>query len=84
MPATLSLIDAFIHRAFAGNPAAVCLLDVPRAAAWMRALSRELHQSETGFPRCHAQMLPAGPGTFNFLRRAPIRPHGAMARWASR
>src|SRR5579863_1761290 len=29
-------VDAFTNRAFAGNPAAVCLLPEPRADAWMR------------------------------------------------
>ncbi len=32
----LRQVDAFTGKAFAGNPAAVCLLDEPRDATWMQ------------------------------------------------
>lgn len=51
MPAPLYLVDAFTDRAFAGNPAAVCLPDGHRDAAWMQALAAEMNQAETAFVR---------------------------------
>lgn len=48
-------IDAFTDRPFAGNPAAVCLLDGadPNVcdAAWMQAVAAEMNLSETAFVR---------------------------------
>jgi PhzF family phenazine biosynthesis protein len=45
----LHLIDAFTDVAFAGNPAAVLLLDGPRSDRWMQQLAREMNQAETAF-----------------------------------
>jgi PhzF family phenazine biosynthesis protein len=42
-------IDAFTDRAFAGNPAAVCLLPAPASAAWMQSLAIENNLSETAY-----------------------------------
>jgi len=42
-------VDAFTDRAFAGNPAAVCLLDGPRDERWMQNVAREMNLSETAF-----------------------------------
>lgn len=42
-------IDAFSDRAFAGNPAAVCLLEGPADAAWMQSVASEMNLSETAF-----------------------------------
>ena len=44
-------VDAFTHRPFGGNPAAVCVLPEPRDAAWMQAVAREMNLSETAFLR---------------------------------
>ncbi|MBL8749109.1 MAG: PhzF family phenazine biosynthesis protein [Planctomycetes bacterium] len=44
-------VDAFTDRAFAGNPAAVCLLDQNRPARWMQAVAAEMNLSETAFVR---------------------------------
>jgi PhzF family phenazine biosynthesis protein len=44
-------IDAFTDRPFAGNPAAVCLLDEERDAPWMQAVAVEMNLSETAFVR---------------------------------
>ena len=44
-------IDAFTDRPFAGNPAAVCLLDEERDASWMQAVAAEMNLSETAFVR---------------------------------
>jgi len=42
-------VDAFADRPFAGNPAAVCLLDAPAEVAWMQDVAREMNLSETAF-----------------------------------
>jgi PhzF family phenazine biosynthesis protein len=43
------LVDAFADRAFAGNPAVVCLLDGPLPDPVMAGLAREMNLSETAF-----------------------------------
>src|ERR1700722_16866866 len=45
----LFLVDAFTDRPFAGNPAAVCLLELWPAAAWLQQVAAEMNQSETAF-----------------------------------
>lgn len=42
-------VDAFTNRAFAGNPAAVCILAEPAPEEWMRNVAREMNLSETAF-----------------------------------
>lgn len=42
-------VDAFTDDAFAGNPAAVCLLDGPRNERWMQSVANEMNLSETAF-----------------------------------
>lgn len=42
-------VDAFTGKAFAGNPAAVCLLSDPRDEAWMQTVAQEMNLSETAF-----------------------------------
>ncbi len=42
-------IDAFTDQPFRGNPAAVCLLDRERDAAWMQSVGSEMNLSETAF-----------------------------------
>ena len=42
-------VDAFTDSAFAGNPAAVCLLDRPADARWMQQLAAEMNLAETAF-----------------------------------
>jgi PhzF family phenazine biosynthesis protein len=42
-------VDAFAEDAFAGNPAAVCLLDGPAEARWMQSVAGEMNLSETAF-----------------------------------
>lgn len=48
-PLTLYQIDAFTQVPFAGNPAAVCLLDDVVDESWMQALAAEMNLSETAF-----------------------------------
>jgi PhzF family phenazine biosynthesis protein len=45
----LSVIDAFTHRPFAGNPAAVCVLAEMPDDQWMHLVAREMALSETAF-----------------------------------
>ncbi len=47
-------VDAFTDTPFAGNPAAVCLLDGAREAAWMQAVAAEMNLPETAFVVAHA------------------------------
>ena len=49
MPLPIYIVDAFTDRPFAGNPAAVCVLDRQRDAAWMQILAAEMNLSETAF-----------------------------------
>lgn len=42
-------IDAFTSRPFAGNPAAVCVLEERRDDPWMQSVAREMNLSETAF-----------------------------------
>jgi len=42
-------VDAFTHRPYSGNPAAVCILPAPRAARWMQKVAAEMNSSETAF-----------------------------------
>jgi PhzF family phenazine biosynthesis protein len=49
MTVPLVQVDAFADRPFAGNPAAVCLLEGPADEAWMQAVAAEMNLSETAF-----------------------------------
>lgn len=49
MSVLLWQIDAFTDRPFAGNPAAVCLLQQEAEPAWMQAVAAEMNLSETAF-----------------------------------
>lgn len=49
MPIRITTADAFTDRAFAGNPAAVCLLEAPQPDHWMQAVAREMNLAETAF-----------------------------------
>jgi PhzF family phenazine biosynthesis protein len=42
-------VDAFTDKRFAGNPAAVCLLEQPASEDWMQAVGAEMNLSETAF-----------------------------------
>lgn len=59
-------IDAFTAQPFAGNPAAVCLLERAAEDAWMQAVAAEMNLSETAF------VVPRGQGA---------RPDGFDLRW---
>jgi PhzF family phenazine biosynthesis protein len=42
-------VDAFSDHPFAGNPAAVCVLESPRDPQWMQHVASEMNLSETAF-----------------------------------
>lgn len=50
------VVDAFADEPFAGNPAAVCLLDSAPGEEWMQLVAREMNLSETAF------LWPSEPG----------------------
>jgi predicted PhzF superfamily epimerase YddE/YHI9 len=49
MNLTITQVDAFTDKPFAGNPAAVCVLPAPRDDAWYQAVAREMNLAETAF-----------------------------------
>ena len=49
MTIPLYQVDSFTDKPFAGNPAAVCLLETPADAAWMQSVAAEMNLSETAF-----------------------------------
>jgi PhzF family phenazine biosynthesis protein len=49
MGLAITQVDSFSAKPFGGNPAAVCLLDHPRAESWMQIVAREMNLSETAF-----------------------------------
>lgn len=56
MPQPVVQVDAFTDRPFAGNPAAVCILESARDAEWMQTVALEMNLSETAF------LVPAADG----------------------
>lgn len=44
-------VDAFADKAFAGNPAAVVVLEEDRETSWMQSVAAEMNLSETAFVR---------------------------------
>lgn len=49
-------VDAFTDRPFAGNPAAVCIVDRPMPEDWMQDVAAEMNLAETAY------LLPADDG----------------------
>ena len=45
----LAVIDSFTDKPFAGNPAAVCLVEGGESDAWLTQVAGELNLSETAF-----------------------------------
>jgi PhzF family phenazine biosynthesis protein len=58
MSARIIQVDSFTNRPFAGNPAAICLLDAPAGESWMQHVAAEMNLSETAF----LHRLDAGTG----------------------
>ena len=55
MSRPLYQVDAFTAEPFAGNPAAVCLLDADADPGWMQRVAAEMNLSETAFLRPGAE-----------------------------
>lgn len=51
----ITQVDAFTHRRFTGNPAAVCVLAEPPEEWWMQDVAREMNLSETAFVLPHEE-----------------------------
>jgi PhzF family phenazine biosynthesis protein len=66
MPLPLLQIDAFTDTPFRGNPAAVCVLDTPREAAWMQRVAAEMNLAETAF------LVPAAPARYGLRWFTPV------------
>jgi len=49
LSARIIQVDSFTNRPFAGNPAAVCLLDSSAPDCWMQDVASEMNLSETAF-----------------------------------
>jgi len=49
MPVPITVVDAFTSTPFAGNPAAVAVLEAERDKTWMQQVAREMNLSETAF-----------------------------------
>ncbi|WP_392532023.1 PhzF family phenazine biosynthesis protein [Nostoc sp. C117] len=49
MAQIITQVDAFTNTPFAGNPAAVCVLDTPQDDVWMQNVAQEMNLSETAF-----------------------------------
>lgn len=49
MAQRITQVDAFTSEPFAGNPAAVCVLDAPADERWMQDVAREMNLAETAF-----------------------------------
>jgi PhzF family phenazine biosynthesis protein len=45
----ITQVDAFTNRPFAGNPAAVCVLEKAADPSWMQDVAREMNLAETAF-----------------------------------
>jgi PhzF family phenazine biosynthesis protein len=55
---TIFRVDAFTDRPFAGNAAAVCLLESPAEAGWLQAVAREMNAPATAFVQPGSDPLP--------------------------
>jgi len=49
MSQPIVVVDAFTDRPFAGNPAAVCIMDRAADERWMQQVAREMNLAETAF-----------------------------------
>jgi PhzF family phenazine biosynthesis protein len=53
MPQPMVQVDAFTDRPYAGNPAAVCVMQGPADEGWMRNVAAEMNLAETAFLHPH-------------------------------
>jgi len=73
----IHIVDAFTSEPFAGNPAAVCLLEGARSDRWLQAVAAEMNLSETAF------LWREGPGYrlrwFTPALEVPLCGHATLA-----
>lgn len=96
---TIFRVDAFADRPFAGNAAAVCLLQEPVEDRWLQAVAREMNVPATAFVRPGSGLLPlrwfsptvelelCGHGTLataHVLWETGLLPAGVPARFTTR
>lgn len=62
----LTVVDAFTHRPFAGNPAAVAVVDAFPAEDHMQAVAGEMNLSETAF------LVPRADGSYDLRWFTPL------------
>lgn len=63
----LHVVDAFTGHPFRGNPAGVCILEVPADPGWMQQVAAELGYPETAF------LHPGSSGSWNLLWFTPVQ-----------
>lgn len=73
----LFTVDAFTDHPFAGNPAAVCVLEEAKPDEWMQQLAQEINYSETAF----VQIQDHGYGLrwFTPVREVELCGHATLA-----
>jgi PhzF family phenazine biosynthesis protein len=72
-------IDSFTDRPFAGNPAAVVLLDDVRDDAWMQAVAAEMNLAETAFLSAHEEAGSYGLRWFTPTVEVDLCGHATLA-----
>lgn len=74
---SITVVDAFTCKPYAGNQAAVCLLETPASEAWMQAVATEMNLAETAF------LVPREDGFglrwFTPLREVDLCGHATLA-----
>lgn len=65
MPTPLYVVDAFTQEPFAGNPAAVCVLESWPSERWLTNVAREMNLAETAF------LVPVGDDEYDLRWRTP-------------
>ena len=77
VPVPVFLVDAFAEHPFAGNPAAVCVLDEPADPAWMQSVAAELNQAATAFIAARGDVY--GLRWFTSTTELTLCGHGTLA-----
>jgi PhzF family phenazine biosynthesis protein len=72
-------VDAFTGQPFAGNPAAVCLLDRDADDEWMQRVPMEMNLSETTFVRLGDSGQPVGLRWFTPTTEVALCGHATLA-----
>ena len=79
MTRPLFQVDAFTAEPFAGNPAAVCLLEDDADPGWMQRVAAEMNLSETAFLRPGAEAGRYGLRWFTPTVEVPLCGHATLA-----